>query len=101
WLEGYLQSYRGAYLIASHDREFLDRAVMRILELDSAQIIEYAGNYSAYARAKQQALEARHDAYILQQRQIRALREFVARQLSWAAKGQSGPKRGRDVRGRI
>jgi ATPase subunit of ABC transporter with duplicated ATPase domains len=101
WLEKFLQSYRGAYLAASHDRRFLDRSVTRILELDEGRLVEYLGGYSDYAVSKRVALERRKEDYILQQRQIRALREFVAAKLGWAAKAQSGPKRGRDQRGRV
>lgn len=101
WLEEYLQDYRGAYLVASHDRRFLDRTVTRILELSGARLTEYMGSYTAYADMKRHALERQHEDYTLQQRQIRALREFVSRQRGWAAKCQDGPKRGRDQRGRI
>jgi ATP-binding cassette subfamily F protein 3 len=101
WLEDYLRGYRGAYLVVSHDRRFLDRAVTRILELDRGRLAEYAGSYTFYAEAKRRALERQVEDYTLQQRQIRALREFIVRQLGWAAKGQAGPKAGRDHRGRI
>ena len=101
WLEIFLRDYRGAYLVISHDRRFLDRSVTRILELDEGRLTEYAGNYTAYAEGKRRALEKQQEDYILQQRQIRALREFVSRQLGWAAATQGGPKRGRDQRGRI
>ncbi len=101
WLEKYLQAYRGAVLVASHDRRFLDRTVSHVLELDEGNLTEYSGGYTAYATAKQLALERQKEDYILQQRQIRALQEFVARKLGWAAKTQAGPKRGRDQRGRV
>jgi len=101
WLEDYLRDWRGAYLVVSHDRRFLDKTVTRILDLDEGRLSEYTGNYTAYAEAKRRALEKQQADYILQQRQIRALREFVSRQMEWAAAGQSGPKRGRDQRGRI
>jgi ATPase subunit of ABC transporter with duplicated ATPase domains len=101
WLEAYLRDYRGAYLVISHDRRFLDRCVTRILDLDEGRLTEYRGNYSAYSQARQRALEKQQEDYILQQRQIRALRAFVARQMGWADSAQSGPKRGRDQRGRL
>jgi ATPase subunit of ABC transporter with duplicated ATPase domains len=101
WLEAYLRGYRGAYLVISHDRRFLDQAVTRLLELDDGRLTEYAGGYTAYATAKRLALEKQREDYILQQRQIRALKEFAARQMGWAQAAQSGPKRGRDQRGRL
>jgi ATPase subunit of ABC transporter with duplicated ATPase domains len=84
WLETYLRDYRGAYLVISHDRHFLDVAVTRILELDEGRLTEVAGGFSDYADAKQRALERQKEDYILQQRQIRALQEFATRQMRWA-----------------
>jgi len=101
WLEEYLRSFSGAALISSHDRRFLDNVVGSILELDGGRVTRYAGGYTAFAAAKQAALEQQREDYILQQRQIRSLEEFVRRQMGWAAKCQAGPKRGRDQRGRI
>lgn len=101
WLEAYLIHQRQAFLIISHDRRFLDKTVDRILELDNAGITEFSGNYSAYAREKQRRIEQEVARYIDQQRQINALKEFIVRQKGWAAQTQSGPKRGRDQRGRL
>jgi ATPase subunit of ABC transporter with duplicated ATPase domains len=101
WLEGYLSSYAGAVLVSSHDRRFLDNVVDSILELDGGKLSRFVGGYTQYAEAKRQMLEQQRADYVLQQRQIRALEEFVRRQLGWAEKTQSGPKRGRDQRGRI
>lgn len=101
WLESYLRSYRGTYLVASHDRRFLDNCVERIVELDSGRLREYHGGYADYAEARQRAVESQREDYTLQQRQIRALQEFAGRQMAWSQRTQSGPKRGRDQRGRI
>jgi len=100
-LEETLRAYRGAYVVVSHDRRFLDHTVNRILEMDGGRLTEWAGNYSDYAEAKRVALESRRADWLDQQRKINALREFIASALGWAAKGESGPKRGRDHRGRI
>jgi ATP-binding cassette, subfamily F, member 3 len=54
WLEGTLQVWKGALLIVSHDRYFLDRVVNRIWEMSSYQIEEYKGNYSAYLMQRQE-----------------------------------------------
>lgn len=76
WLEGYLRAYRGAVLIVSHDRQFLNNTVDAIIELDehTHQARRYAGSYDAYAQAK--ALERRRweADYAAQQEEIRALR---------------------------
>src|SRR3954469_2940635 len=68
WLEQFLKSYEGALLMTSHDREFMNRIVNRIAEIDSGEIITYSGNYDFYDReratreANQQAAFARQQA---------------------------------------
>jgi ATP-binding cassette, subfamily F, member 3 len=101
WLEEYLSTFRGATIIASHDRRFLDASARRIVELDGGRTAEYSGNYSFYAEEKRREMVRRQIEYITQQREINALRQFVARQLGWAEQASDGPKRGRDQRGRI
>ncbi|MCC6446785.1 MAG: ABC-F type ribosomal protection protein, partial [Armatimonadetes bacterium] len=101
WLEGFLEIFPGAVLVVSHDRRFLDRAVRRILELERGRLTEYAGNYSFYAEAKRQTLLRQEEDYLLQQKQIRSLQEFVRRQLQAASRIQDGPKRGRDFYGQV
>ncbi|MGQ9632184.1 MAG: ribosomal protection-like ABC-F family protein [bacterium] len=52
WLEGYLKGYKGAVIMVSHDRHFLDAVIDFILELDRKRIVRYSGNYSFYARER-------------------------------------------------
>ena len=87
WLEGYLRSYQGAMLIVSHDRTFLDRTVTRILELndETHTLVDYPGNYSDYARAKERERRKLWQDYKEQQERIARLRGAV-RQL----KGHAG-----------
>ena len=76
WLEDYLRSYRGAILVVSHDREFLNRIATAIVEIDehSRSAKRYSGNYDTYQRAKlQERLKWVHD-YAQQQEEIKALR---------------------------
>ncbi len=76
WLEGYLAAYRGAILIVSHDREFLNHTVSAIIEIDehTRAAKRYTGDYDTYARAKaQERLKWRAD-YAAQQDEIKALR---------------------------
>src|SRR5262249_33709958 len=68
WVEDWLRSFRGAALIASHDRRFLDAAVGKIAELADGRLTSYAGNYSAYAHQKAEAVRRHADAYREQQR---------------------------------
>ncbi len=58
WLENYLSAYRGALLLVTHDRYFLDRIVNRMIELSHGQAIMYTGNYEAYITARAERQEA-------------------------------------------
>ncbi len=76
WLENYLQAYRGGILIVSHDREFLNRTVSAIVEIDehTRTAGRYAGNYDSYHTAKVQERRKWEADYVRQQEEIKALR---------------------------
>jgi ATP-binding cassette subfamily F protein 3 len=101
WLEGYLRRYRGAVLVISHDRRFLDHTARRVLELSGGTIREYAGNYSYYARRKEEERKRRQIDYQRRQEEIASLKEFIARASGRARAIGQGPKRGRDHYGRV
>lgn len=71
WLETYLLNYKGAVLIVSHDRYFLDRIAGKIIELDQTKATSFTGNYSDYAIKKEQLRTAALNAYLKQQQEIR------------------------------
>lgn len=71
WLETYLLNYPGAVFIVSHDRYFLDKVVTKVIEIDTARVRMYTGNYSAYAEKKAQLRDAQYKAYLNQQREIK------------------------------
>lgn len=79
WLEGYLRSYRNAVVIVSHDREFLDKIVEQVYEIEFGKLTRYAGNYSAYAHKKRLNWEMQQKSYIEQQREIAHLSSIVER----------------------
>jgi ATP-binding cassette subfamily F protein 3 len=81
WLEGFVQSYPRSVLIVSHDREFLDRTVTRILYLDPEMrtIKSYPGNYSDFAAAREQEHEAHLEAWRRQQEYVGRVSGDVAR----------------------
>jgi ATPase subunit of ABC transporter with duplicated ATPase domains len=91
WLEEWLQSYRGAALIVSHDRTFLERTVSTILELDpdTHTVIPYPGTFEDYVEAKVREREKQWAAYKDQQDEIARLRGAAAR-----LRGQAKFKRG-------
>lgn len=80
WLENYLLSFRGAVLMVTHDRYFLDRVSNRIIEIDKGKIYTYPGNYSEFVRLK----EARQNMEIATERK----RQSILRvELEWLARG--------------
>ncbi len=96
WLEKYLQHYKGAVVIVSHDRYFLDRMVTKIVELYQEQLHFYTGNYTYYLQEKEQRIELQKRAYENQQDYIRQQEKFVERfkaKASKAAQAQSIMKR--------
>ncbi len=77
WLEGYLSNYKGAVLIVSHDRYFLDRIAGKIIEIDAGNVMTFTGNYTDYAKKKEQYRTERMHAYLNQQREIKHQQEVI------------------------
>lgn len=77
WLENYLLNYKGAVLIVSHDRYFLDRVVSKVIEIDQTKANVFSGNYSQYAVKKEQLRVAQMNAYLNQQREIKHQQEVI------------------------
>lgn len=77
WLETYLLNYKGAVIIVSHDRYFLDRIANKVVEIDATQMTTYTGNYSDYAIKKEQIRAAKLHAYINQQKEIKHQQEVI------------------------
>ncbi len=71
WLETYLLNYKGAVILVSHDRFFLDRIASKIIEIDQTKAAVFAGNYSDYAVKKEQLRAAAWSAYLNQQQEIK------------------------------
>ncbi len=96
WLERFLRSFEGALVITSHDREFLNRLVTRIVEIDGGDLISYSGNYDFYeqqreiAAAQQEAQYARQQAMLA--KEVAFIERFKAR-ASHAAQVQSRVKK--------
>ena len=77
WLETYLLNYKGAVLIVSHDRYFLDRIAGKVIEIDQSKATTFLGNYSDYAVKKEQLRIAAWNAYMNQQREIKHQEEVI------------------------
>ena len=93
WLEEYLQSYKGALLIVSHDRYFLDKLCTSVCEIERGRLTRYKGNYSAFTVQKAAAVERQEKEYALQQKEIAKLEDYVARNLVRASTTKSAQSR--------
>ncbi|MBU8878966.1 ABC-F family ATP-binding cassette domain-containing protein [Bacillus sp. FJAT-29790] len=80
WLEEYLGRYRGALLLVTHDRYFLDRVTNRMFELDGGKLYSYKGNYGAFLEAK--AVREENDAATVEKR-----KNLYRRELEWIRRG--------------
>jgi ATPase subunit of ABC transporter with duplicated ATPase domains len=86
WLEAYLKSRPGALLMTSHDREFMNRVVTRIAEIDDGEITAYSGNYDFYERERAIREANREAAYARQQAMLAKEQRFIERFSAHAAK---------------
>jgi ATP-binding cassette, subfamily F, member 3 len=96
WLEKYLQHYKGAVVIVSHDKYFLNRMVTKIVELYQRQLNFYSGNYEYYEVEKEMRVQLQQRAFENQQDYIRQQERFIERfkaKASKAAQAQSAMKR--------
>lgn len=81
WLEDYLSGYKGALLVVSHDRYFLDKLCNKIWELEDAALWEYKGNYTAYTKQREEQDARQKKLYEQQQAERAKLEDYVARNL--------------------
>src|SRR4051812_40169445 len=86
WLEAFLKSLPGALLMTSHDREFMNRIVTKIAEIDSGEITVYSGNYDFYERERTIRETNREAAYARQQAMLAKEQRFIDRFAAHAAK---------------
>ena len=96
WLEGFLRGFAGALLMTSHDREFLNRLVDKIVEIDSGELTTYSGNYDFYERQREVAQREQAAQFARQQAMLAKEQAFIERfkaRASHAAQVQSRIKR--------
>ena len=89
WLEDYLKGYKGAVLIVSHDRYFLDKLCTSICEIERGTLTRYKGNYSAFVKLKEEAVTRKEKEYELQQKEIAKMEDYVAKNLVRASTSKS------------
>ena len=83
WLEGFLSNYRGAVLIISHDRYFLDKVVSKVIEIEQGVSNVFTGNYTQYAEKKKAQRDARLKLYLNQQQEIAHQEEVITKLKSY------------------
>ena len=93
WLEDYLKGYKGAVLIVSHDRYFLDKLCTSICEIERGTLTRYKGNYSAFVRLKEESVTRKEKEYELQQKVIAKMEDYVAKNLVRASTSKSAKSR--------
>ena len=93
WLEEYLSSYKGAILMVSHDRYFLDKCVTEIAEIFKGKLKRYKGNYSAFKVLKASQLQTMEKEYKKQQEEIAALKDYIAKNSVRASTAKSAQSR--------
>ena len=71
WLESYLLNYKGAVIIVSHDRYFLDKIVSKVIDIENGNVQMYLGNYTDFSNKKQMLLDAKMKEYLNQQQEIK------------------------------
>jgi ATPase subunit of ABC transporter with duplicated ATPase domains len=86
WLEAFLKSFSGALLMTSHDREFMNRIVSKIAEIDAGEIITYSGNYDFYERERTIREANQQAAFARQQAMLAKEQRFIDRFRTHAAK---------------
>jgi ATPase subunit of ABC transporter with duplicated ATPase domains len=86
WLESFLKTLPGSLLMTSHDREFMNRLVTRVAEIDAGEIVSYSGNYDFYERERTIRETNREAAYARQQAMLAKEQRFIDRFSTHAAK---------------
>ncbi|MGN0256070.1 MAG: ABC-F family ATP-binding cassette domain-containing protein [Chordicoccus sp.] len=79
WLETYLMNYRGAVLIVSHDRYFLNKVVTKVVEIENGVSRSYSGNYDAFSEKKEQLRKARYAAWVNAERERKHQEDVIAK----------------------
>ncbi|MBC8569998.1 ABC-F family ATP-binding cassette domain-containing protein [Zongyangia hominis] len=85
WLEEYLSSYKGAVLIVSHDRYFLDKLVDTIWEVSDREVLDYKGNYTSYLRQRDERVKRMQKEYEIQSQVMVSMQDYVARNMARAS----------------
>lgn len=97
WLEGYLQSYEGAFIIVSHDRRFLNSSIDKIVEVYQGDLHLYSGNYDFYEEEKELRNEIQQNAFENQQQKIKQAERFIERFKAKATKAKQAQSKAKQL----
>ncbi|MDK9760264.1 ABC transporter ATP-binding protein, partial [Vibrio sp. D173a] len=93
WLERWLQTYPGTLILISHDRDFLDPIVNRIVHVENQKLNEYTGNYSSFENQRAQKLVQQQAMYQKQQKQMAHMQSYIDRFRYKASKARQAQSR--------
>ena len=93
WLEKWLKNYRGAMLLISHDRDFLDRCVNKVGHIEHEALTLYSGNYTAFEKIRAEKLALQQASHLKQQKQIAHMTSFINRFKAKATKATQAQSR--------
>ena len=93
WLEGWLKSYRGTLVLISHDRDFLDRVIERIIHIENGKLNEYTGGYSDFELQRAEQLAQQQAMYDKQQQTLAHMQSYVDRFRYQATKARQAQSR--------
>jgi ATP-binding cassette, subfamily F, member 3 len=93
WLERWLQSYPGTLVLISHDRDFLDPIVSRIIHIENQSLNEYTGNYSSFETQRAERLTLQQAMYQKQQKQMSHMQSYIDRFRYKASKARQAQSR--------
>ena len=97
WLEQWLKSYAGALLIISHDRDFIDNVVERIVHIDQQKANAYKGNYSMFERVRSERLALQQASFEKQQKRRKEVEDFITRFKAKASKAKQAQSRVKEL----
>ena len=85
WLQEFLNSTKSAFLVISHDTDFLDKVCKNIINIENGEIKKYSGNYSQFIVQREQNAKQYEEAYVRQQREIEKMTDYIERNKARAA----------------
>ncbi len=93
WFQAYLRTYSGAFIVISHDREFLNVLVNTVIEIRNSRLWRYVGNYDKFLSSRAEAIEQQRAAYENQQKEIAHIQSFIDRFRAKASKAAQAQAR--------